>query len=69
MHAKTSLLVDALFNSVSAMTVTGLTTINLSGLTGWQQVILYIQMWAGNIVSGYQLHCRSSSWEYAQTKV
>ena len=32
------------------MTVTGLATVNLSGLTGWQQVILYLQMIAGNIV-------------------
>jgi hypothetical protein len=43
--------VDALFNSVSAATVTGLTTVNISELTGWQQTILYLQMWLGNIVS------------------
>lgn len=43
--------VDALFNSVSAITVTGLTTVNLSGLTGWQQTLLFIQMAGGNIVS------------------
>jgi hypothetical protein len=32
------------------MTVTGLATVNLSGLTGWQQALLYLQMVAGNIV-------------------
>lgn len=48
--------VDALFNSVSAVTVTGLTTINLSGLTGWQQALLYIQMVGGNIVSQPHIH-------------
>ncbi|KAF8320327.1 TrkH-domain-containing protein [Clavulina sp. PMI_390] len=43
--------IDALFNSVSAMTVTGLTSINLSQLTIWQQMILYLQMAVGNIVT------------------
>lgn len=35
------------------MTVTGLTTVNLSGITPWQQTILFIQMAMGNIVSDY----------------
>jgi len=48
--------VDALFNSVSAMTMTGLATVNLSGLTGWQQAILYLQMIAGNIVGQALVH-------------
>ncbi|KAI0317188.1 cation transport protein-domain-containing protein [Amylostereum chailletii] len=42
--------VDALFNCVSAMTVTGLATVDLSSLTAWQQVILFIQMLVGNPV-------------------
>ncbi|TFY57734.1 hypothetical protein EVG20_g8425 [Dentipellis fragilis] len=36
--------IDALFNCVSAMTVCGLATVDLSGLTAWQQVLLFIQM-------------------------
>ncbi|KIK67556.1 hypothetical protein GYMLUDRAFT_257413 [Collybiopsis luxurians FD-317 M1] len=42
--------IDALFNCVSAMTVCGLTTIDLSSLTPWQQVILFIQMCLGSPV-------------------
>ena len=42
--------IDALFNCVSAMTVTGLTTTDLSGLTGWQQTILVLLMCVGNPV-------------------
>ncbi|KAI5995376.1 cation transport protein-domain-containing protein [Pisolithus marmoratus] len=42
--------VDALFNSVSAMTVCGLSTVDLSSLTPWQQVILFLQMSAGSPV-------------------
>ncbi|KAJ6490216.1 potassium transporter [Mycena vitilis] len=40
---------DSLFMCYSAMTVTGLTTINLSTITPWQQVILYILMLIGDI--------------------
>ncbi|KAG1846591.1 cation transport protein-domain-containing protein [Suillus subalutaceus] len=40
--------IDALYNSVSAMTVCGLATVNLSQLTAWQQVLLFIQMCIGN---------------------
>jgi len=36
--------IDAVFLCYSAMTDTGLSTVNLSTLTAWQQVILYIQM-------------------------
>jgi Trk-type K+ transport system membrane component len=43
--------IDALFNSVSAMTVCGLATIDLSSLTPWQQVILFMQMCLGSPVS------------------
>ncbi|THU84430.1 TrkH-domain-containing protein [Dendrothele bispora CBS 962.96] len=39
---------DSLFLCYSAMTVTGLSTINLSTLTAWQQVILYLLMMIGN---------------------
>jgi len=35
---------DSLFLCYSAMTVTGLSTVNLSTLTTWQQVILYFLM-------------------------
>jgi hypothetical protein len=35
---------DALFLCYSSMTVTGLTTVNLSTLTPWQQVMLYFLM-------------------------
>jgi hypothetical protein len=43
--------IDALFNSVSAMTVCGLASVDLSSLTAWQQVILFIQMCLGSPVS------------------
>lgn len=43
--------IDALFNSVSAMTVCGLATVDLSSMTGWQQVILFIQMSLGSPVA------------------
>lgn len=36
--------VDSLFVCYSAMTVTGLSTINLSTITVWQQVILFLLM-------------------------
>ena len=35
---------DSMFLCYSAMTVTGLSTVNLSTITAWQQVILYILM-------------------------
>ncbi|TFK27262.1 TrkH-domain-containing protein [Coprinopsis marcescibilis] len=40
---------DSVFLCYSAMTVTGLTTVNLSTLTPWQQVILYFLMIIGDI--------------------
>ncbi|KAF8153943.1 potassium transporter [Crassisporium funariophilum] len=40
---------DSLFLCYSAMTVTGLSTVNLSTLTVWQQVILYFLMMIGDI--------------------
>ncbi|KDQ20082.1 hypothetical protein BOTBODRAFT_125633 [Botryobasidium botryosum FD-172 SS1] len=43
--------IDALYNSVSAMTVCGLATVDLSSLTGWQQTILFIQMCLGSPVA------------------
>lgn len=36
--------VDSLFVCYSAMTVTGFSTVNLSTLTAWQQVILFLLM-------------------------
>ncbi|PIL33508.1 transporter [Ganoderma sinense ZZ0214-1] len=42
--------VDCLFNCVSAMTVCGLATVDLSGLTGFQQALLFIQMCMGSPV-------------------
>lgn len=45
--------IDALFNSVSAMTVCGIATVDLSSLTGWQQAILFIQMCLGSPVRPY----------------
>ncbi|KAI0263834.1 cation transport protein-domain-containing protein [Gloeopeniophorella convolvens] len=44
--------IDALFNSVSAMAVCGLATIDLSSLTPWQQVLLFFQMCLGSPVRG-----------------
>ncbi|KAF9007033.1 potassium transporter [Cyathus striatus] len=41
--------IDSLFLCYSAMTVTGLSTVNLSTLTAWQQAILYILMMIGDI--------------------
>jgi hypothetical protein len=43
--------IDSLFNCVSAMTVCGLATINLSSLTGFQQALLFFLMCIGNPVS------------------
>ncbi|KIK57497.1 hypothetical protein GYMLUDRAFT_98602 [Collybiopsis luxurians FD-317 M1] len=40
---------DSLFLCYSAMTVTGLSTVNLSSCTVWQQVILYLLMMLGDI--------------------
>ncbi|KAF5357330.1 hypothetical protein D9758_005883 [Tetrapyrgos nigripes] len=42
--------IDALFNCVSAMTVCGLASVDLSSLTTWQQVVLFIQMCLGSPV-------------------
>ncbi|KAH6904408.1 potassium transporter [Coprinopsis sp. MPI-PUGE-AT-0042] len=42
---------DSVFLCYSAMTVTGLSTTNLSTLTAWQQVILYILMAIGDITT------------------
>ena len=43
--------IDCLFNCVSAMTVCGLATVDLSTLTGFQQALLFIQMCLGSPVS------------------
>lgn len=43
--------IDSLFLCYSSMTVTGLTTVNLSTVTPLQQFILFVLMWAGDIVS------------------
>ena len=43
--------IDCLYNCVSAMTVCGLATVDLSGLTGFQQALLFVQMCMGSPVS------------------
>ncbi|KAJ7072702.1 cation transport protein-domain-containing protein [Mycena amicta] len=52
--------IDALFNCVSAMTVCGLATVDLSSLSGWQQAILFIQMCIGSpvVVSWVMVYLR-----------
>ncbi|KAI9568878.1 cation transport protein-domain-containing protein [Boletus coccyginus] len=52
--------VDALYNSVSAATVCGLATVNLSQLTPWQQALLFIQMCVGSpvVVSWFMVYIR-----------
>ena len=42
--------IDSLYNCVSAVTVCGLATVDLSSLTAWQQVILFLQMCVGSPV-------------------
>ncbi len=42
--------IDALFLCYSALTVTGLSTVNLSTCTVFQQVILYVLMGLGDVV-------------------
>jgi len=42
--------IDALFVCVSSMTVTGLATINLSELSGYQQSLIFVQMLIGSPV-------------------
>jgi hypothetical protein len=43
--------IDCLLNCVSAMTVTGLATVNLSTLSTMQQVLLFLQQLVGSMVS------------------
>ena len=43
--------IDCLFNCMSAFTVTGLATVNLSTLSPLQQAILFVQMIFGSPVS------------------
>ncbi|KAG8698916.1 low affinity potassium transporter, partial [Ceratobasidium sp. 423] len=52
--------IDALFICISAMTVTGLATVDLSQLTGFQQAILFVLMCIGNpvIVSWLMVYIR-----------
>ncbi|KAH0829084.1 cation transport protein-domain-containing protein [Lanmaoa asiatica] len=52
--------IDALYNSVSAVTVCGLGTVNLSQLTPWQQVLLFIQMCVGSpvVISWFMVYIR-----------
>ena len=45
--------IDALFLCYSALTVTGLATVNLSTLTVFQQVILLVLMVVGNVVGTF----------------
>ncbi|TFK23169.1 TrkH-domain-containing protein [Coprinopsis marcescibilis] len=52
--------IDSLFNCVSAMAVCGLASVDLSSLTPWQQVILFIQMCIGSpiVVSWFVVFIR-----------
>ncbi|KAJ7686542.1 cation transport protein-domain-containing protein [Mycena rosella] len=52
--------IDSLYNCVSAMTVCGLATVDLSSLTVWQQTILFIQMCLGSpvVVSWVMVYLR-----------
>lgn len=52
--------IDALFNCVSAVTVCGLATVDLSSLTAWQQVILFLLMCMGSpvVVSWVMVYVR-----------
>ncbi|KAF9222488.1 TrkH-domain-containing protein [Gyrodon lividus] len=52
--------IDALFNSVSAVTVCGLATVNLSQLTPWQQIVLFLQMCVGSpvVVAWFMVYTR-----------
>jgi Trk-type K+ transport system membrane component len=43
--------IDCLFNCMSAMTVTGLATVNLSTMSATQQAMLFAQMIIGSPVS------------------
>ncbi|KAI0645210.1 cation transport protein-domain-containing protein [Trametes meyenii] len=54
--------IDCLFNCVSAMTVCGLATVDLSSLTPFQQVLLFIQMCLGSpvVVSWTMVYIRRS---------
>ena len=63
--------IDSLYNSVSAMTVTGLTTVNLSSLTHWQQTILFLQMCLGSPVSStpYTFGWRTVDWDICKVLI
>lgn len=56
--------IDALYNSVSAVTVCGLGTVNMSQLTVWQQVLLFIQMCVGSPVS--KVHNNTTEEEHSK---
>lgn len=55
--------IDALFLCYSAMTDTGLATVNLSTLTAWQQIILYLLML---LVSNYHIHHNHNSFSWLE---
>ncbi|KAJ8486785.1 hypothetical protein ONZ51_g4605 [Trametes cubensis] len=54
--------IDCLFNCVSAMTVCGLATVDLSSLTPFQQAVLFIQMCLGSpvVISWTMVYIRRS---------
>ena len=54
--------IDALFNCISAMTVCGLATVDLSGLTGFQQALLFMLSCMGSPVSYFHLMLRITLW-------
>lgn len=47
--------IDCLFLCMSAMTVTGLASVNLSTLSAFQQALLFVQMIIGSLVGLDQL--------------
>ncbi|KAG8825554.1 low affinity potassium transporter [Serendipita sp. 401] len=58
--------VDSLFLCVTSMTVTGLATVNLSTLTGFQQAIMYILMWIGHPITVSLIIIQSRMWMFEE---
>ncbi len=61
--------IDALFNCISAVTVCGLATLDLSGLTIWQQVILFLLMCMGSPVRQSLVYTRIYTYSRDQVVV
>lgn len=63
--AKSVRFIDALFVIVSAMTLSGLSTINLSTINTFQQVLVFLVIMAGSaiFVSAFVVHLRKRAFE------